>query len=437
MLTVGQLIPLAVEKPATGGPMIGRIEGQVVLVTGAIPGERVTARVTRLAKNVAFAETVTVDEPSTDRRPTDADPLCGGSLYAHIAYPRQLTIKAQVIQDTCARLGHFELPTPVSVRPSPESGYRMRARLHVREGRAGFFREGTHEICDARGTRQLLPSTVDVLEQLSAGLRSLRADTVRELDVAENISASARAVHLELSTRVDPRLLKTLGQTPGLTGLSVGALAGAPASSASSTSSTRPSPISHDAQVVAGDPQVTDTLTFGDASVELRRHVLSFFQGNRFLLHDLVTSVIEHVEPETDLLDLYAGVGLFAVAAAAVRGARVTAVEGDRMAAQDLAANARGGVEARCQAVEHFLMNTHARPRTLIVDPPRTGMTREALNGSVGLAAARLVYVSCDVATLARDARRLIEAGYGIQHAEAFDLFPNTPHVETVLVFQN
>jgi 23S rRNA (uracil1939-C5)-methyltransferase len=292
----------------------------------------------------------------------------------------------------------------------------MRARLHVRGGRAGFFREGTQEICDARGTRQLLPSTVDVLEQLSAGLRSLRADAVRDVDVTENVAASARAVNLDAPLPVDPRLLKTLGQTKGLTGLSVGA------------------------QVVAGDPHVTDTLTLGDKQIELRRHVLSFFQGNRFLLQDLVASVVGHVESETELLDLYAGVGLFAVAAAAARGAHVTAVEGDRAAAHDLAANARSSdrrVEAVCEAVEHFLVKTRIRPRALIVDPPRTGMSREALAGAIDLAAARLVYVSCDVATLARDARRLIDAGYAIQTAEAFDLFPNTPHVETVVVFQN
>jgi 23S rRNA (uracil1939-C5)-methyltransferase len=416
MLTVGQEIPLVVEKPATGGAMVGRVEGQIVLVTGAIPGERVTARITRLAKNMAFADTVTVDEPSADRRRTEGDPLCGGSLYAHIAYERQLSIKAQVIEDTCARLGHFELPDRVSVRPSPESGYRMRARLHVRGGRTGFFREGTHEICDARSTRQLLPSTVEVLEQLSAALRSLRADAVRELDVTENVAASARAVSLDAVLPVDSRFLKTAGLTNGLTGLCVGA------------------------QLVAGDPYVTDTLTLGDKQIDLRRHVVSFFQANRFLLQDLVTSVVAHVEPEAELLDLYAGVGLFAVAAAVARGARVTAVEGDRLAAHDLAANARNSdrrVEPVAEAVEHFLLTTRVRPRTLIADPPRTGMSREALDGAIGLAAARLVYVSCDVATLARDARRLIEAGYAIHNVEAFDLFPNTPHVETVVVFQN
>src|SRR5262245_60168144 len=115
--------------------MIARVEGQVVLVTGAIPGERVLARVDRVGKGVAWATTVSVEEPSTDRRDTFADPLCGGALYAHVAYERQRTIKGQVVADAFSRIGRIELPAPVDVRPSPEFGYRMRARLHERNGR--------------------------------------------------------------------------------------------------------------------------------------------------------------------------------------------------------------------------------------------------------------------------------------------------------------
>src|SRR5687767_11894210 len=153
IVSAGQALSLRVEKPAVGGPMIARVEGQVVLVSGAIPGERVTARIEKVGKGVAYAQTVSVEEPSIDRREVFADPLCGGSLYAHIKYTRQLDIKAQVVVDAFARIGRITLPSAIAVSPSPESGYRMRARLHVRGGRAGFFREGTHEICDPGGTR--------------------------------------------------------------------------------------------------------------------------------------------------------------------------------------------------------------------------------------------------------------------------------------------
>src|SRR5262245_35680659 len=99
MLTPGQTIALTIEKPAAGGRMIARVDGQVVLVSGAIPGERVTARVERVLKNVAYADALQADEASPDRRQPTGDPLCGGSLYSHIAYDRQLEIKREVIAD--------------------------------------------------------------------------------------------------------------------------------------------------------------------------------------------------------------------------------------------------------------------------------------------------------------------------------------------------
>jgi tRNA/tmRNA/rRNA uracil-C5-methylase (TrmA/RlmC/RlmD family) len=198
-------------------------------------------------------------------------------------------------------------------------------------------------------------------------------------------------------------------------------------------------------QATRGDPHVTDVLTLsGHPPISLRRHVLAFFQGNRYLLNQLVAHVVEQVPLESEVVDLYAGVGVFAVAAAAIRGARVTAVEGDRVAAADLIVNAAtigGAVVAVHQAVEGFVGNRRSLgrggrpdPDALIVDPPRTGTSREALDGIIRFGASRIVYVSCDVATLARDARRLIDAGYRLARVDAFDLFPNTPHVETVAV---
>jgi 23S rRNA (uracil1939-C5)-methyltransferase len=147
---------------------------------------------------------------------------------------------------------------------------------------------------------------------------------------------------------------------------------------------------------------------------------------------------VKQVTPGGQAIDLYAGVGIFALAAALVRGTRVTAVEGDRVAARDLEEHARasqGAMEAVCLPVERFVARTKAKPDTIVMDPPRTGVSRAALEGVIRLRASRIVYVSCDVATLARDARRLTENGYELRALEAFDLFPNTPHVETVAVF--
>src|SRR5688572_25000996 len=144
MLTPGQELELLVEKPAAGGRMIARHEGQVLFVLGAIPGERVTARVDRVERQLAFATTLQVLDPSPDRREHGGDPLCGGCLYSHVLYPRQLALKSDVVQDAFSRLGRIALPEAPPVAASPEHGYRMRARLHVSGARAGFYREGTH-----------------------------------------------------------------------------------------------------------------------------------------------------------------------------------------------------------------------------------------------------------------------------------------------------
>src|SRR5437764_340317 len=275
MISLNGTIELLVDKPAAGGRMVARANGQVILVAGAIPGERVMARMQRMSKGVAFAETIAVVEPSPDRREPFVDPLCGGSLYSYIAYPRQLALKSEIIADAFRRIGRLELPGAVAVAPSPEEGYRMRARLHVRAHTLGFFREGTHEICGARATRQLLPASCDVLDRLSA---AMRAATVL---------------------------------------------------------------------AVEGDPNAADDLHANGASAN----------------------------------------------------AKMTTV--------------RGPVEGFTASAFRMLgRRRDSRPlvETVIVDPPRTGMSREALDAVLLTQAPRLVYVSCDVATLARDARRLVDA---------------------------
>ncbi len=396
--------------------MIARADGQVVLVTGAIPGERVRARVVRVGKNIAYADAIDIEESSPDRRGGSGDPLCGGCSYAHIAYLRQLELKSLVVADAFARIGRLQLPVPIRVVPSPEDGYRMRARLHVRGFVAGFFREGTHSICDARATRQLLPSTCDTIDRVLSSARSLGFDSLREIELSENLDASERAVFLDAASPLDARALDGLAVTEGLTGMV-------------STSGSR------------GEPYVVDRLTIGSGTFALRRHVRAFFQGNRHLLRQFVARIVEHVPERGEAIDLYAGVGLIALSAAAARNARVTAVEGDRHAAADLVHNAAavdGAVLAVHQSVEAFVASASpVMAPTVIADPPRTGMSREALAGVIRMRPSGMVYVSCDVATLARDARRLIDAGYAIASAHAFDLFPNTPHVETIAVFES
>ena len=244
------------------------------------------------------------------------------------------------------------------------------------------------------------------------------------VDVAENLDASERAVHIEYRDRgAVATLVERARSTPGLTGVS----AWSPGS---------------DGSVASGVPWVRDPLSalMQGAVVEgwLRRHPAAFFQGNRFLLGALVSEVTGRTDG--DVLDLYAGVGLFGVVlAAASTTRRVVAVEEDRAAARDLAANAapfgdRMRVhEASAEAV--LSGSLRDRPETIIVDPPRVGLSRTVTERLAAARAPRIVYVACDAATFARDARRLIEAGYEMSAVRPFDLFPTTAHVECVTSF--
>jgi 23S rRNA (uracil1939-C5)-methyltransferase len=419
MLTPGAVVTVDVERPVAGGRMLARYDGQVVLVAGTLPGETVSVRVDRVARSVAHAETVDVLTPSPDRR-SSADWRCGGRDYAHIVYERQRTLKAEVIADAFRRLAHLPLAALPSVLPSPETGYRLRARLHAAGGRLGFFREGTHQVCDAAATGQLSAGALDWVRHAEQSLPPALAADLAGIEIAENVAGHERAAHVELRGAIDRAALAPLAE--GLTGLS-----------ASRTSAP-------DAMRVAGMPVVTDRISptpdGGATSVVLARDVRSFFQANRFLLEPLVQHVIARLL-DGAVVDLYAGVGLFGLAAAAAGHGRVTLVEGDRTSGADLEINAlpfSGRTRVWRRSVETMLGGNMPSAPTVIVDPPRTGLSPAARDGLIRLKPARIVYVSCDIATLARDSRAVVDAGYQLADLTAVDLFPSTAHVETVAV---
>ncbi len=426
---VGAVVPLTVEKPVAGGRMLARHEGQIVLVAGAIPGERVMARVERTGRGVAHADVVEVIDASPDRR-DGGDWRCGGNAFGFIAYARQLELKRQIVEDAFARVGRFAHVTMARLVPSPEQGCRLRARLHVDGGRVGFYREGSRQLCDPASTGQLSPAAVAWVAEVGSGLARAGSSEVVALEMAETIPGDARAVHVVLVPGADPRRAADLAC--GAAGVSV-------------QSGDRGA-----VRTIAGDTALVDRIGLpGGASplvLELRRDVRAFFQGNRFLIEALVAEVVERVA-DGPVVDLYAGVGLFGLAVARLGASlgdgAVTLVEGDEVSGADLAWNVAtvgGRTRAVRTSVEAFLEGMEASAlakaeATVIVDPPRTGLSREALGGLLRAASRRVVYVSCDPPTLARDARGLVDGGYELGDMALFDLFPNTAHVETVTTF--
>jgi 23S rRNA (uracil1939-C5)-methyltransferase len=344
-------------------------------------------------------------------------------VYSHIAYPRQLLLKSDVVRDAFLRLGRMPIDAAIPVAPSPERGYRMRARFHVEGTRIGFYREGTHALCDAMPSGQIGESAY---QSVLAAVAALAGDSARlsSVELTESVDGSQRALAIGVDDvrRVGEETLAQLPLASGLMGCVVEDPSGA--------------------QRVSGEASVTDplvALTRGRVSQgTLRRHARSFFQANRYLVPDLVNAVLDAIPADAPAVDLYAGVGLFSIALAGSGRRDVTAVESDSTSGRDLLDNAvpyLGAVTVLLHSVEHYLETTSVRADTIVVDPPRTGMSAEATSAIVKTNVPRIVYVSCDPATMARDARRLLDGGYRLDSLRAFDLFPNTPHVETCGVF--
>ncbi len=195
-MSSGAVIELRVERPAVGGRMIARLDGRIVLVGGAIPGECIRAAVERSRGGVVLARTVEILEGSRDRRPVAGAPACGGRSFAHIVYRRQLELKSEIVRDAFRRIGRIELSASPRVIPSPETGYRMRARLHVGGGRLGFFEEGSHRVCDVAGTGQLRPKTERLIGAIAAHMGALVSTGARTVELAEDLAGDQCVLHV-------------------------------------------------------------------------------------------------------------------------------------------------------------------------------------------------------------------------------------------------
>lgn len=412
MARPGAIVELEVERPAAGGRMIARHDGAVVFVAGAIPGERVRARIEKVQRGTVFARTVDVLTPSPDRIAPPPGLACGGHVLAHITPARQASLKGEIVADAFRRQAKITLPL-VPVVSGPADGYRLRARAHVRHGRWGFFEEGSHTPCGVAGSRQLSDASAETCERVCAAVAAAAPDAQAEIEWVESVDGAQAVAHAHLTSGAWAR---ALGPIAGLQGLSV--------------SDTRHA---RDIQV-AGEPYVVDTIAGVAGATPVRHHVRAFFQGNRFLLQALVDAVVARVRADS-VADLYAGVGLFSLALAHP-DRTIDAVEGDGVAAQDLTVNASrlGAVRAVHRAVERFVRETDlARYGVVVVDPPRAGLAVEVVTALTAAGVPVIAYVSCDPVTLARDVRAFTAAGYDLDDVQAFDLFPRTAHVETVV----
>jgi 23S rRNA (uracil1939-C5)-methyltransferase len=430
-LSPGQLVELTVEKAVYQGLGLARLDGQVVFVRRGVPGERVRARVVSVARGYVRAEIDVVLAASSERRvsPCALFARCGGCAHQDMTYGAQLRMKEAILLESLSRAG-VPWTSGVPVHPSPEEGWRTRARLHVGHGpsgvRLGLHEEGTHDVVDADVERclQLSPAATHVIGALREALdRQPRlARAVRHVEIAESTDRSELVLTLE--TELGPReataLTSLVDGVSGVTG--VGTLAG----------EEEPRPFA----LMRGSPYVhADVL-----GKRFRVHARAFFQANRFLVEDLVRAVTDKVPQGGTVLDLYAGVGLFALPLGE-KAERVLGAELSATAVEDAVENAaRAGlanIRFERADIRKALRSWPAeRGEHIVLDPPRTGAGPEVVRAVADRRPATILYVSCHPPTLGRDLKQFLAQGYRLNSLQAFDMFPDTFHLETLALLQ-
>lgn len=400
---LGQLIELEISNVAHGGVMVARHDGRVVFVADAIPGEVVRAVVTDDSKAKFWrADTVEVLEASPHRQPhvwsaasIDRAPeeRAGGAEFGHIAPAHQRELKRRVLADALQRMAGLEPEFVVGALPGPVdgTGWRTRVRLHAAEdGTLGPYVARSHRVIPVTDLPLATPE-VAAAALLAAGSGAGRAAGRGPFPVA-------------------------------VVGPSVG----------------EPIVLRH------GDRPGSITERVGDRVFQLE--AAGFWQVHRSAAQVLTTAVQDAIEPElfdpaAANLDLYGGVGLLAAAVGDRfgRGIRIESVEGDSGATAHARQNLAewAGASAVTARVDRYLSklraeNTGLAGATVVLDPPRSGAGKDVVAALGALGPAQLVYVACDPVALARDLALFAERGYRLSGIQAFDLFPNTHHVEAV-----
>jgi 23S rRNA (uracil1939-C5)-methyltransferase len=377
-------VELVIDELAAGGDGVGRgPDGRVYFVPFTAPGDRVRVRVTESRARFARGSALTLLAPGPER----TDPVCpvfgscGGCAWQHVAYSAQLAAKAKILEDALRRLGKLEPPGKVEITPSPSPyGYRGRARVIAQGGRVGWRRRRSHAVCATTRCPVLLPALDQKLHELS--LRPPPRDGEWELAWGDG---QARAV--ALGKRGERIFLELAGERVGIS------------------------------------PGV-------------------FAQANALLLPALAERLLALAGGGGQALELYAGAGSFTLPLAR-RFQRLTALEGSPEAVRDLRATLEeAGIdntdvlgETLERALERGALAALA-PEALVLDPPRAGLPEGAVDALAGLSPARVVYLSCDPATLARDLALWVGHGWQLRSLEGFDLFPQTPHVEGLALLE-
>jgi len=400
---------IKLEKLTYGGDAMGRLpDGRAVFVPFGLPGEKARIRLVMEKKNFAKAELLEVIKPSLERVEAKCKHFgeCGGCHYQNLSYESQLAAKTEILRDQLQRIGKIENPPvqPMVGCPDPWN-YRNHVQFHLTEdGKLGYV--------EAHG-KSIIPIS-------ECHLPNATIDSIWPQLEFES-GAPFERVSLRTGANDDLMLILESGEleAPELeleAGISVVHLT------------------QEDALVMAGE----DYILMQVLERGFRVSAGSFFQVNTVMAEKMVEHLLDRLPlPTKTILDVYCGVGLFS-AFLAPKCERLIGIETSLSACEDFGANLDefDHVELYEGGAENVIPHLEAEQAIVLLDPPRLGVDKRALDGIRQLAPKVIAYVSCDPSTLARDAARLIAGGYRLVDVTPFDLFPQTYHIESIAIFE-
>ena len=436
---------VTIEGYGEGGMGVARIDGRVVFVHGALRGEKCRVLILKTLKSVAFAKVLEVIEPSSERITPDCPyfPRCGGCTYRHIRYEEELRLKRQRVQDNLSRIGGSDVTVEEILGARDTLRYRNKAQYPVsKDGAVGFYRARTHEAIECEHCLLVKPEADAAAEALREYMQSCRVagydektgrGLVRHLYIRSNAAGESLVCVLVNGDKLpkEDRLVTLLRDAcPKCTGIVLG------------TNTKKGNVILGDRyRTLWGSDRLEDTL----CGKTFRLSVPSFYQVNRIQAERLYAKAIEFagLTGQETVLDLYCGAGTITLAlsdhAKKVLGAEIVPEAIDD-ARENAVRNGVKNVEFFCgdaSDVAKKLAHENLRPDVITVDPPRKGLAPDVVESIAEMQPERVVYVSCDSATMARDVKRLADLGYTAQRACAVDMFPRADHVETVVLLSH
>lgn len=417
---------LTVEKLVYGGDGLARLpEGKTVFLPFVLPAEEVSATIVQEKSSFARATADQVVKPSPYRvkAPCPYFSSCGGCHYQHAGYAAQLENKRAILKETLLRNGKLDWKGDIITHSGEPWNYRNRSRLKVRGGpdfAMGYHRMGSHDLLPVKEC------------PISSKLINRVLQQVWELGEAGKVPAGITEIEF-FADHADTRMILEVylaADAPDMHDFAAALQAKAPEikGMAFFAENTGGETGAQPPKYAVGE----SALAYQVGEKAFRVSAGSFFQVNRYLVRELVQAVAGDFHGRI-ALDLYAGVGLFA-SHLAKRFDQVFAVESAPNSSADLQANAIKNMVPVRSTAEGFLPRClNMQPELVVVDPPRAGLGAKATQLLAALRVKRIVYVSCDPATLARDVRLLLETGYRVEEVHMADLFPQTFHIESIV----